>query len=110
MITAVLVLAVGTYAIRVAGPLLRTRLVRSTGNGEAALPPRATELMAAAATVLLVALIATSSFTDGRDFAGVALPAGVLAGGILAWRKAPFVVVVLVAAGVAAGLRAIGVP
>lgn len=110
MITAVLVLAVGTYAIRVAGPLLRTRLVRSTGNGEAALPPRATELMAAAATVLLVALIATSSFTDGRDFAGVALPAGVLTGGILAWRRAPFVVVVLVAAGVAAGLRAIGVP
>jgi hypothetical protein len=34
----------------------------------------------------------------------------VLAGGILAWRRAPFVVIVLVAAAVAAGLRAIGVP
>lgn len=110
MITAVLVLALGTYAIRVTGPLLRTRLARSSGDGEVALSPRATELMSAAATVLLVALIATASFTDGRDFAGVALPAGVLTGGILAWRRAPFVVVVLVAAGVAAGLRAIGVP
>jgi len=110
MITAVLVLAIGTYAIRVSGPLLRARLARTSGNGEAALPPRATELMSAAATVLLVALIATASFTDGPDFAGVALPAGVLAGGLLAWRKAPFVVVVLVAAGVAAGLRVVGVP
>jgi len=110
VITAILVLALGTYAIRVAGPLLRTRLARSTDGGTATLPPRVTELMSAAATVLLVALIATSSFTDGRDFAGVALPAGVLTGGILAWRRAPFVVVVLVAAGVAAGLRAIGVP
>jgi branched-subunit amino acid transport protein len=110
VITAILVLALGTYAIRVSGPLLRTRLARSNGDGAATLPPRATELMSAAATVLLVALIATSSFTDGRDFAGVALPAGVLAGGLLAWRKAPFVVVVLVAAGVAAGLRVVGVP
>ncbi len=108
MIVAILVLAVGTYAIRVSGPLLRARLART--SGEAALPPRATELMSAAATVLLVALIATASFTDGPDFAGVALPAGVLAGGLLAWRKAPFVVVVIVAAGVAAGLRAVGVP
>lgn len=110
MIVAILVLAVGTYAFRVAGPLLRERMIRAKGGGEAALPPRVTELMSTAATVLLVALIATAALTDGRSFAGVALPAGVLAGGLLAWRKAPFVVVVIVAAGVAAGLRALGVP
>ncbi|MDQ3788125.1 MAG: AzlD domain-containing protein, partial [Actinomycetota bacterium] len=57
-----------------------------------------------------VALIATSALTDGGSSAGIALPAGVLAGGVLAWRKAPFVVVVVAAALVAAGLRALGVP
>jgi len=77
---------------------------------EVALPPRVSEVLSVAATVLLVALVATASLTDGGRFAGVALPAGVLVGGVLAWRKAPFVVVVIVAAGVAAGLRALGVP
>ena len=67
-------------------------------------------MLSTAATVLLVALIATSALTDGGSFAGIALPAGVLAGGVLAWRKAPFVVVVVAAAVVAAGLRALGVP
>jgi hypothetical protein len=123
-ITAILVLAVGTYAFRIAGPLLRERMLRATarresnapdGNvglasGEVALPGRVTELMSTAATVLLVALIATSALTDGGSFAGVALPVGVLTGGVLAWRKVPFVFVVIAAAGVAAGLRALGVP
>lgn len=108
-LTAVLVLAAGTYAFRLAGPLLRARLAKAHG-GEAELPPRLTELLSTAATVLLVALIATAALTDAGDFAGVALPAGVLAGGVLAWRKAPFVVVVIAAAVVAAGLRALGVP
>lgn len=108
MITAILVLAAGTYAFRLAGPLLRARLVRAHG-GDAELPPRLTELLSTAATVLLVALVATSALTAQGGFAGVALPAGVLTGGLLAWRKAPFVVVVVVAAGVAAGLRALGV-
>ena len=35
---------------------------------------------------------------------------GVLAGGVLAWRKAPFIVVVIVAAAGTAGLRLLGVP
>ncbi|MFL6120585.1 AzlD domain-containing protein [Actinophytocola sp.] len=108
-LVAILVLAVGTYAFRLAGPLLRSRLARAQGD-EAALPPRLTELLSTAATVLLVALIATTALTDGGRFAGIALPAGVLAGALLAWRKAPFVVVVVAAALVAAGLRALGVP
>ena len=108
-LTAILVLAVGTYLFRLAGPLLRTRLAKAHG-GEAALPPRLDELLSTAATVLLVALLATSALTDGGRFAGFALPAGVLTGGLLAWRKAPFVVVVVAAALVAAGLRALGVP
>ncbi len=109
-ITAILVLAAGTYAFRLAGPLVRARLAKAHGGDAAALPPRLTEVLSTAATVLLVALIATSSLTDAGSFAGIALPAGVLAGGVLAWRKAPFVVVVVAAALVAAGLRALGVP
>ncbi|MBP2337103.1 branched-subunit amino acid transport protein [Saccharothrix coeruleofusca] len=99
-LAAILVLAAGTYAFRVAGPLLRDRLT---------LPDRVRELMATAATVLLVALVATSSLTSGREFAGWALPAGVLVGGLAAWRKAPFVVVVLLAGATTAGLRLAGV-
>lgn len=107
-ITAILILAAGTYAFRLAGPLLRARIAKAGGTAE--LPPRVDEVLSTAATVLLVALVATSTLTDGGSFAGYALPAGVLTGGVLAWRRAPFVVVVVVAAAVAAGLRALGVP
>lgn len=99
-VTALIVLAVGTYAFRLAGPLLRDRIT---------LPDRARELMQTAATVLLVALIATSALTKGGHFAGWALPAGIAVGGLAAWRKAPFVVVVLLAAGTTAGLRWLGI-
>lgn len=97
----VLVLAAGTYGFRVAGPLLRERVE---------VPERVRELMSAAATVLLVALVATAALTSAGGFVGPALPAGVLVGGVLAWRKAPFVVVVLAAAATAAVLRLVGVP
>lgn len=100
-IITVLVLAAGTYAFRVSGPLLRDRVVLSD---------RVKELMSAAAVVLLLALIATAALMDGRRFAGWALPAGVLVGGVLAWRKAPFIVVVIAAAASTAGLRLLGVP
>jgi branched-subunit amino acid transport protein len=99
-VLAVLALAAGTYAIRLAGPLLRDRFT---------LPDRARELMSIAATVLLVALIATSSLMDGRHFAGPALPIGVAVGGLAAWLRAPFVLVVILAASVTALLRLAGV-
>jgi branched-subunit amino acid transport protein len=99
-VLAVLVLAVGTYAFRVVGPLLRKRVE---------LPKRVEELMSTAALVLLVALVATAALMDGRQFAGVALPVGVLVGGLLAWRKAPFIVVVIAAAATTAGVRLLGV-
>ncbi|MGW0813270.1 AzlD domain-containing protein [Streptomyces viridiviolaceus] len=95
----ILVLAVGTYALRLVGPVL---------HGRVTLPARAQELLSAGAVVLLVALLATGALTEGGGFAGWARPAGVLAGGALAWRRAPFVVVVLGAAAVTAALRAAG--
>jgi hypothetical protein len=40
----------------------------------------------------------------------VARPAGVLVGLVLAWRRAPFLLVVVAAAVTAAGLRLLGLP
>lgn len=94
------VLAVGTYAVRAAGPLLRARVT---------LPPVVERLAGLATVVLLGALVVTTTLLDGHASAGVARPVGVLVGGLLAWRRAPFVVVVVAAAGVTAGLRALGV-
>ncbi|MGW4489937.1 AzlD domain-containing protein [Amycolatopsis sp. NPDC004368] len=101
LLVATAVLAVGTFAFRLAGPVLRTRV---------RLSPRAQRLMALSAIVLLAALVATSALTEGHAFAGFARPAGVLVGGVLAWRKAPFVAVVVAAAATAALLRLAGVP
>jgi branched-subunit amino acid transport protein len=101
VLAGVLILAVGTFSFRLAGPVLRSRFE---------IPERAQQLLAAAAIVLLTALVATSALTEGHGPAGVARPAGVLVGGILAWRKAPFVLVVVAAAATAAGLRLLGVP
>ncbi|MGW7683494.1 AzlD domain-containing protein [Kribbella sp. NPDC054772] len=95
------VLAVGTFSLRFAGPALRSRFE---------VPERVQQLLAAAAIVLLTALVATSALTEGHGPAGIARPAGVLVGGVLAWRKAPFVLIVVAAAVTAAGLRLLGVP
>jgi len=101
LLVAVLALAAGTFSLRVAGPLLRTRFE---------LPERVEQLMSVAAVVLLAALVATAALTAGHGAAGIARPAGVLVGGILALRKVPFVLVVVAAAATAAGLRLLGVP
>ncbi|MFE2096358.1 MULTISPECIES: AzlD domain-containing protein [unclassified Streptomyces] len=96
----ILALAVGTYAFRLVGPLL---------HGRVTVPARVQELASAGAVVLLAALLATGALTEGGGFAGWARPAGVLAGGLLAWRRAPFAVVVLGAAATTALLRLAGV-
>ena len=98
--TALLVLAAGTYALRLAGPALRRRW---------SVPARAQLLLSDAATVLLVALVATSALTEGQGFAGWARPAGVLVALVLVLRRAPFPVVVVAAAATTAGLRLLGV-
>ncbi|MCX5422810.1 AzlD domain-containing protein [Streptomyces sp. NBC_00078] len=96
----ILALAMGTYAFRLVGPVL---------HGRVKLPVRLQELMAAGAVVLLVALLATGALTEGGGFAGWARPGGVLVAGVLAWRRAPFAVVVVGAAATTAVLRMTGV-
>ena len=98
---AIVVLAAGTYAFRLAGPALRHRM---------RLSDRMNRLLAAATAVLLIALAATSALTEGHSFAGWARPAGVLAAGVLAARRAPFPVVVIAACATTALLRLSGLP
>jgi branched-subunit amino acid transport protein len=99
VVAGMVTLAAGTYAFRFSGQALRSRI---------SFPPRARGLLEAAAVILLAALVATTALTQGHGFAGFARPAGVLAGGVLAWRKAPFLVVVIAAAAVTALLRLLG--
>ena len=98
---AIVALAAGTYLFRLAGPVFRHRIQ---------IPDRLQRLVSVAAVVLLIALAVTSALTQGHGFAGWARPAGVLAGGLLAARRAPFPVVVVAAALTTAVLRLCGVP
>lgn len=97
---AVLSLAGGTYLIRLSGLLLR---------GRVSVPARVERYLDLGATALLVALVALSTFTQDGGFAGWARPVGVIVGAVAAWRKVPFVLVVILAAGTTALLRLAGV-
>jgi branched-subunit amino acid transport protein len=99
LIASIVVLAIGTYTMRLGGVLLRDRLHFSD---------QFQRLLPMAATALLAALAATAALMEGAHFAGVARPAGVLVGALLAWRRLPFVVVVIAAAATAALLRLAG--
>jgi branched-subunit amino acid transport protein len=100
MLIAIAALAVGTYLIRLSGALLRKRITLSA---------HAEKVIKAGAMVVLLALTVTSSLLVDGGFAGWALPAGVLVGGVLAWRRAPLAVVVVAAAATTALLRLAGV-
>ena len=99
VVAGIATLAAGTFAIRLSGQALRARIT---------FPPRARRLVEAAAVVMLAALVATTALTQGHGFAGLARPAGVLVAGVLAWRRAPFVVVIIAAAAATALLRLAG--
>jgi branched-subunit amino acid transport protein len=96
---AVVLLAAGTYAFRLCGPVLYRRVELSS---------RVRGMLSVAATVLLCALVATSALAAGHAFAGWARPAGVLAGGLLAAWRAPFLVAVIAAVVTTAVLRRLG--
>jgi len=95
------VLAVGlaTVAIKAAGPVLL---------GGRALPPRAAGVIALLAPALLAALVAINTFADGRALTVDARLAGVAVAGVAIWRRAPLLLVVVLAAAVTALVRAAG--
>ena len=68
--------------------------------------PRFIALTALLPPALLAALVVVQTLADGTSLVIDPRLAGVAAGGLVAWRRAPFVVVVVVAAAVTATLRA----
>ena len=101
VIAAIVALGVGTYAMRLSGVLLGERLKLS---------PALQQALPIAAATLLAALAGTAALMESSHFAGVARPVGVAVGALLAWRRAPFVAVVVAAAATTALLRLAGVP
>ncbi|HEV8564286.1 MAG TPA: AzlD domain-containing protein [Actinomycetota bacterium] len=95
----VALVGVGTIAIKAAGPLLL---------GGRTLPTRLDSLIVLLGPALLAALVAINTFGGDRRLMLDARALGVAAAGIAVWRRAPALLVVVVAAGVTAVARAVG--
>jgi len=94
----VLSLAAVTFAIKAVGPL-------AFGGRE--LPGRLAGIITLLAPALLSALIVTQALADGRQLAVGADTAGVIAGGLVAWKTGSIIACVVVAAALTAALRAL---
>jgi branched-subunit amino acid transport protein len=116
LIVVIAVLAVGTYALRLGGVLLAKQVQGGVSgpdghpDKERRLGAAVTQLLPYAAVALLAALAATAAVIESGEFAGIARPAGVIAGLVAGLLRAPFAVAVVLAAAVAAGLRLLGIP
>lgn len=98
---AVVVLALGSWALKGVGPVL-------AGGRE--MPPRLGALVALLPPALLAALVAINTLSEGRAIVlDARLPALAVAG-LALWRGAPFLAVILIGTATAAGLRALGLP
>ncbi len=95
----VLLVGAGTVAIKAAGPVLL---------GGRPLPARLTGVVELLAPALLGALVAVQTFGDGQALTVDARLIGVAAASIALWRKAPLLVVVIVAAAATAIARLAG--
>lgn len=87
----------GCYLLKLAGYLMPARILDA---------PRVRRLVELVPVALLAALVVVETFADGRhlELDGPRL-LGFAAGALLVWRRAPFPVVVVAAAVVAALLR-----
>ncbi len=96
------VIAVGavTVAIKALGPMLL---------GGKPLPQRVTGVVALLAPALLAALVAVNTFGGDQELVLDARVPGVLAAAVAIKLKAPVLIVVVVAAVVTAGIRAVTV-
>jgi branched-subunit amino acid transport protein len=96
---AIALLAAATVAIKAAGPLL---------VGGRSLPPRLDAVVALLAPSLLAALVVVDTFAgEGRALSVDERAVGLAAAALALAARLPMVAVMVVAAGVTAGLRAI---
>ncbi len=97
--TWMVVLALGTYAMRASAPLVL---------GTRQLPALAQRLAGLIAVALIAALVATLTFADGTSLEVDSRVAGLAVGAVAIWPGSPFPVVVVLAAATAALLRLAG--
>ena len=96
--TLVIVLAGGAYAFKVLGLVI---------VGDRQIPPVLDRCLALIPAALVSALVVKDTFTVGQQLQIDARAAGLAAAAFAAWRRAPLIAVIVVAAMVTAGLRAI---
>jgi branched-subunit amino acid transport protein len=95
--TAVLVImTIGTFALKSAGPLLL---------GQRSLPGRVQQVVDLLPAALLAALAIVSTVGDGQEIVVDARLVGLIVAGLALWRRAPFVVVILLASAATAITR-----
>jgi branched-subunit amino acid transport protein len=94
----VVLTGLGTVVIKSLGPVLL---------GGRPLPPRIAGLVALLAPALLAALVAINTFADGRSLTIDARVLGVGVAAIAIWRRAPVLLVIVLAAGTTALARAL---
>jgi branched-subunit amino acid transport protein len=95
---ALLGLAAASYLLKAIGPVLA---------GQRQLRPAVGQVLDLVAIPLLAALILIQTLDGGRQIVFDARVPALLVAGVLVWRRAPFLVVVLAAAATAALLRAL---
>jgi hypothetical protein len=95
---AVLVVGAATIAIKAAGPVLAA---------ERELPVGASRVLALLAPALLAALVATQAFASDESLVLDERGAGLAVAAVAVLLRAPLLVVVVLAAATAAGLRAL---
>ncbi len=98
IVVTLILLAVGTYALKATGPLLL--------GGERELPPTVTRLALLLPAPLLAALVATSAFVADQRWVFDERAAGLAVAGLALWKRLPFVVVIILAALTTAAVRA----
>lgn len=98
MILSVIAASVLVYSWKLIGYLIPERL----------LTPKVRRFTERVTIALLAALVATQTLVVSGQWSFDARLPAVIVAGVLLWLRAPFVVVVVVAAAVAAGLRLLG--
>lgn len=93
-----LVLATGTYVLKSAAPLFL---------GSRRLPTRLQAVVDLLPAALLASLAIVSTVGDGRSLVLDARVAGLIVAGIALWRRAPFVLVIVLASASTAAVRLI---
>lgn len=95
----ILFLAAASYALKAAGPLIL--------GGDRGLPPWLDNLASLLPAPLLAALVASSTFVQDSEWTLDAKVVGLAVAAFALWRKAPFIVVVLVASAATALTRSL---